>query len=92
MEIAIRDPNSDGLLAILAPQGMTDPARVAERLKPYARGYGKPVLASWMGGRMVAAGVEALNAAGIPTFSLSRHGSTRFRLHVAIYVQPARPL
>ena len=69
VEIAIRDPNSDGLLAILAPQGMTDPARVAERLKPYARGYGKPVLASWMGGKMVAAGVEALNAAGIPTFS-----------------------
>ena len=69
VEIAIRDPDSDGLLAILAPQGMTDPARVAERLKPYARGYGKPVLASWMGGRMVAAGVEALNAAGIPTFS-----------------------
>jgi acetyltransferase len=69
VEIAIRDPNSDGLLAILAPQGMTDPARVAERLKPYARGYGKPVLASWMGGKMVAAGVETLNAAGIPTFS-----------------------
>ena len=69
VEIAIRDPGSDGLLAILAPQGMTDPARVAERLKPYARGYGKPVLASWMGGKMVAAGVEALNAAGIPTFS-----------------------
>ena len=69
VEIAIRDPDSDGLLAILAPQGMTDPARVAERLKPYARGYGKPVLASWMGGKMVAAGVEALNAAGIPTFS-----------------------
>jgi acetyltransferase len=69
LEIAIRDPNSDGLLVILAPQGMTDPARVAERLKPYARGYGKPVLASWMGGKLVAAGVAALNAAGIPTFS-----------------------
>src|SRR6202142_3404829 len=69
LEIAIRDPNSDGLLVILAPQGMTDPARVAERLTPYARGYGKPVLASWMGGKLVAAGVAALNAAGIPTFS-----------------------
>src|SRR6516165_11948958 len=69
VEIAIRDPQSDGLLVILAPQGMTDPARVAERLKPYARGYGKPVLASWMGGKTVAAGIEALNAAGIPTYS-----------------------
>src|SRR6202045_304830 len=69
LEIAIRDPNSDGLLVILAPQGMTDPLRVAERLNPYARGFGKPLLASWMGGKLVAAGVAALNEAGIPTFS-----------------------
>ena len=27
LEIAVEDPNSDGLLVILAPQGMTDPAR-----------------------------------------------------------------
>ncbi|MGH9712188.1 MAG: bifunctional acetate--CoA ligase family protein/GNAT family N-acetyltransferase [Candidatus Acidiferrales bacterium] len=69
MEIAIHDPNSDGLLVILAPQGMTNPLHVAEGLKPYARGYGKPVLASWMGGKLVADGVAALNEAGIPTFS-----------------------
>ena len=69
LEIAIQDPNSDGLLAILAPQGMTDPAKVAERLKPHAKGHGKPLLASWMGGRGVAQGVEILNASGIPTFS-----------------------
>lgn len=69
VEIAIRDPNSDGLLVVLAPQGMTDPLHVAEGLKPYARGYGKPVLASWMGGKLVARGVAALNEAGIPTFS-----------------------
>ena len=72
IEVAIKDPNSDGLLAVLAPQGMTDPAQVAERLKPFAsfaKGSGKPLLASWMGGRGVAQGVEILNSAGIPTFS-----------------------
>jgi acetyltransferase len=69
IEIAAKDPNSDGLLVILAPQGMTDPAQIAERLKPYAREYGKPVLASWMGGNSVAAGEAALNQAGIPTFA-----------------------
>ncbi len=46
LEIASQDPNSDGLLVILAPQGMADPAEVAERLKPYAKQSGKPVLAS----------------------------------------------
>ena len=69
LRIATKDPNSDGLLVILAPQGMTDPKRVADALAPYAKIPGKPVLASWMGGKVVAKGVAALNAAGIPTFS-----------------------
>ena len=69
LEIALQDPNSDGLLVILAPQGMTDPKKVAEGLAPHAKTHGKPLLASWMGGKVVAAGVESLNAAGIPTFS-----------------------
>jgi acetyltransferase len=68
LEIASEDPNSDGLLVILVPQAMADPSQVAERMKPLAKGYGKPVLASWMGGNSVAAGEAALNAAGIPTF------------------------
>ncbi|HVA95593.1 MAG TPA: bifunctional acetate--CoA ligase family protein/GNAT family N-acetyltransferase [Candidatus Dormibacteraeota bacterium] len=73
LEIAAKDPESDGLLVILAPQGMTDPSRVADQLKAHAAGqakiHGKPVLASWMGGKSVATGVATLNAAGIPTFS-----------------------
>jgi acetyltransferase len=68
LEIASNDPNSDGLLVILAPQGMTDPAAVAESLKPYAKSSGKPVLTSWMGGASIASGEAILNAAGIPTF------------------------
>jgi acetyltransferase len=68
LEVASQDPNSDGLLVILAPQGMTDPSQIAERLKPYAKGSGKPLLASWMGGNAVAAGEATLNSAGIPTF------------------------
>jgi acetyltransferase len=68
LEIAAKDPNSDGLLVILTPQAMTDPTRIAESLKPFARLEGKPVLASWMGGVDVAAGEEILNRANIPTF------------------------
>jgi acetyltransferase len=69
LEIAVRDPSSDGLLVVLCPQGMTNPAEVAQRLAPYASGYGKPILASWMGGRLVSEGVSKLNEAGIPTFA-----------------------
>ncbi|HXU47507.1 MAG TPA: bifunctional acetate--CoA ligase family protein/GNAT family N-acetyltransferase [Candidatus Binatia bacterium] len=68
-QIAIDDPASDGLLAILAPQGMTDPNRAAECLKSYGHGSKKPVLASWMGGKLVAGGVETLNEVGVPTFA-----------------------
>jgi acetyltransferase len=68
MEIAARDPNTDGFLIILSPQGMTKPTEIAERLTPYAKLTGKPVLASWMGGSQVAAGQRTLQTAGIPTF------------------------
>jgi acetyltransferase len=68
LEIAAKDPHSDGMLVILTPQSMTDPTRIAEELKPLARQEGKPVLASWMGGVDVAAGEEILNRANIPTF------------------------
>ena len=68
LDVALADPNSDGLLVILAPQGMTDPLQVAERLKTRAENR-KPLLASWMGGRSVAKANEVLNAAGIPVFS-----------------------
>ena len=68
VDIAAHDTNVDGLLAIICPQGMSDPTLTAERLKAYANSTGRPVLASWMGGPDVAAGVDILNRAGIPTF------------------------
>ncbi len=68
LEIAAKDPNSDGLLVILTPQAMTDPTATAEQLTPYAHIPGKPVIASWMGGAEVADGERILNQADIPTF------------------------
>jgi acetyltransferase len=68
LEIASKDPNSDGMLVILTPQAMTDPTKIAEELKPLAKQENKPLLASWMGGVDVATGEEILNRANIPTF------------------------
>src|SRR3712207_1720089 len=68
LEIASRDPESDGLLVVLTPQDMTEPTETSEALVPYANDTNKPVLASWMGGTEVAAGTSILNGAGIPTF------------------------
>ena len=68
LEIAAKDPNTDGMLVIMTPMGMTDPTQIAEQLKTYAHGLGKPVLASWMGGESAAQGEDILNRAGIPSF------------------------
>lgn len=68
LEIAANDENADGLLVILTPQDMTDPTQTAEHLRPYAKVANKPILASWMGGADVQAGVRILNRANIPTF------------------------
>lgn len=68
LEIAGNDPNSDGLLVILTPQGMSEPTQTADALRSFGTGLDKPVLASWMGGPQVASGQAILNQANIPTF------------------------
>ncbi|MCC5632827.1 bifunctional acetate--CoA ligase family protein/GNAT family N-acetyltransferase [Nostoc sphaeroides CHAB 2801] len=97
LEIAAKDPNSDGLLAILTPQAMTDPTQTAHQLKPFAQ-IGKPVLASWMGDADVEAGAEILNQALIPTFAFSDMAANvfyymwRYSYNLrALYETPALP-
>ena len=80
LELVLADPTSDGLLVTLTPQGMTDPAQVAERVTHHAKQSSKPLLASWMGGKDVAPGVAALNAAGIPTFAYPDTAARVFEL------------
>jgi acetyltransferase len=69
LELVINDPKTDGLLVILCPQGMIDPAQAAERLTRFRQVRSKPILASWVGGASIRAGEAILNNAGIPTFA-----------------------
>ncbi|MES1209927.1 MAG: CoA-binding protein, partial [Pseudomonadota bacterium] len=78
LEIAAADGASDGLLAILTPQDMTNPTLTADALAKHGQIEGKPVLASWMGGADVAAGVDILNRAGIPTFQFPDDAARTF--------------
>jgi acetyltransferase len=78
VDIAAKDPNTDGLLVILTPQAMTDATATAEQLKPYARLEGKPILASWMGADAVVAGEDILNAANVPTFKYPDRAARAF--------------
>jgi len=78
LEIAAKDPNTDGMLVILTPQAMTDPTATAECLKAYAHIPNKPVIASWMGADIVAKGEDILNAASIPTFKYPDRAAKAF--------------
>ena len=68
LEIVARDPGTDGVLAILTPQAMTQSTPTADRLIATPNPERKPLLASWMGGQTVADGIDQLNTAQIPTF------------------------
>jgi acetyltransferase len=68
IEIAAKDPNSDGLMVILTPQDMTDPTKTAQEIVPFANSLEKPIICSWMGGDGVSSGENILNQANIPAF------------------------
>jgi acetyltransferase len=69
IDIAAKDSNVDGLVVVTAPQGLAQPSKIAEALKPFAKSTGKPVLACFMGGAEVAVANQVLNSGGIPTFN-----------------------
>lgn len=69
IDIVGRDPQVDGLLVILNPTLMSEPAETAQQLSRYAHTIGKPLLASWMGGDMIADGARQLKQAGIPVYA-----------------------
>ena len=78
IEIVAKDPNTDGILAVLSPQDMTDVTGTAECLVPYAKIEGKPLLTSWMGGEVVEKGDAILSKANIPTFDYPDSASKTF--------------
>jgi acetyltransferase len=76
-QIAARDSHCDGVLAIMSPQGMTQPAETAAALAKCTL-PSKPVLASWMGADQVSEAVHILNQASIPTFSFPDTAASAF--------------
>lgn len=68
VEIVADDPNTDAVLSVLAPQGMTDPDKSARLLSKVAERVTKPLIASWMGGDVMQVASMLLNSARVPTF------------------------
>ncbi|MFH2218947.1 MAG: bifunctional acetate--CoA ligase family protein/GNAT family N-acetyltransferase [Pseudomonadota bacterium] len=68
VEICLGASEINGLLMMLAPQGLTEPTEVAEAVTGLLKKKPYPVLTSWMGGENVEKGRNIFNQAGIPTF------------------------
>lgn len=68
IEACLNGPNVDGILVILTPQAMTHSDKVAEAVVEAAKNTKKPILASWMGEKDVAAGRVILEQGNIPVY------------------------
>jgi acetyltransferase len=68
LEILSQEPETDGLLFIMAPQAVESPSAVAERLKGFHKIHGKPVLSSFMGGSSAEQAAQIIEQSGLPNF------------------------
>ncbi len=68
VQLAAEDDSSNGILAVLTPQAMTESTATAIAAAKIARTSRKPFLASWMGGASVEEGRRILTEAGIPVY------------------------
>ncbi|MBW2590404.1 MAG: acetate--CoA ligase family protein, partial [Deltaproteobacteria bacterium] len=68
VEICMNAQEVNGLLIMLAPHIMLDPAEVAQKVADLLKKRTCPVITSWVGGLDVEKGREIFRQAGIPTF------------------------
>jgi len=78
MEVVLKDPGVDAVLAIVTPQAMTDPTEIAKGVAQLAAGTSKPILAAWLGGVSMREGIQVLNEAGVATYATPEQGVRAF--------------
>lgn len=91
LKIMLADDAVDATLVILSPQAMTKPTDVAAAVVAASNESRKPVLTAWMGADRVAAGIEKLNDAGIPTYS-SPEQAVRAFMYLVSYARSRQVL
>ncbi|MGO9112222.1 MAG: GNAT family N-acetyltransferase [Thermoguttaceae bacterium] len=86
LETVLKDKNVDAALVILTPLAMTDATATARAVANVATQARKPVLAAWMGSRVVREGIQVLNAMGVPTYKTPAKAVQAF-LHLVSYAR-----
>jgi len=86
VDVVLKDKEIDAVVVILTPQAMTDPTATAKAIGEVATHAHKPVLAAWMGGRVVREGTQLLNEMGIPSYSTPEKAVRAF-MHLVSYAR-----
>jgi len=82
LEAALKDPGVDAIIFLLTPQAMTDIENTAEAVVRISKQHDKPVLASFMGGKEIAAGNKILGAGQIPFYGFPEEAADALRAMV----------
>ncbi len=85
LDACLSDPGTDGVVAIVTPQAMTDTAAVAKAIAETSTAHYKPLIACFMGEATVAGPRQSLQAAGVPTFRSPDPAVEAFAYIVAFY-------
>jgi acetyltransferase len=68
LSICLEDKGVDGVLVIMAPQGISSPIDVAKAVGRISHQSKKPILATWMGEKEVSAARDVLEAEKVPNY------------------------
>ncbi len=68
LEMVLNDENVDGVIASFTTQVVIHVEDIAQAIVQIAKGYEKPVFASFMGGKISQAGIEILREHGVPNY------------------------
>ncbi len=92
MDILLESDSVDGLIVILTPQKMTDDVAIAEAIVAASKKYSKPILACFMGAKIVAEGIGLLRENKIPQYSIPERAAYAMREMVSYSNYKRRPL
>ena len=87
----LADGHVDGVLAILAPQAMSEPSEAARAVIEATRGSSKPLIACWMGEEQTAPARKLFADAAIPVFRTPDPAVEMFA-HVSSFYRNQRAL
>ncbi|MEE8356376.1 MAG: acetate--CoA ligase family protein, partial [Anaerolineales bacterium] len=79
LESVSKDPNVDGIMAVLTPQAVTEIEDTARAVGELSQEIDKPILACFMGEAKVELGIKVLREYDVPNFSFPESASLAFQ-------------